>query len=74
MTDRLAGFIVTLDHDIREDDAQAIVNAIRCLRGVLSVEPIVADVEFHMAQERARRDLGEKLWAVLYPKQKLDAG
>jgi hypothetical protein len=67
MTNRLAGFTVTLEHDIREDDAGRIIDAIRCLRGVLSVDPVVAGVELHIAEERARRELGGKLWAVLYP-------
>ena len=29
MTDRHAGYVVTLNEDIREDDAEAIINAIR---------------------------------------------
>lgn len=70
MTDRLAGFIVTLEKDIREDDAQATINAIRCLRGVLSVKPIVSDFDLHMAEERARNHLGAQIWAVLYPPPK----
>ncbi len=43
MTDRLNALIVILEHDIREDDAEPIINAIQQLRGVLQVEPHVAD-------------------------------
>ncbi len=44
MTDRYAGFVVVLDEDVREDDAQATINAIRQIKGVLGVEPVGADI------------------------------
>lgn len=61
MTDRHAGYIVTLEGDIREDDAEAIINALRLVRGVLSVEPVVADVAVHIAEKRARADVLDRL-------------
>ncbi len=43
MTDRHAGYIVVLAENIREDDAaEGILNAIRMIRGVLSVQPVLA--------------------------------
>lgn len=68
MTDRFNSLTVVLDRDIREDDAEALLNAIRQLRGVLSVTGNVSDVGSHIAEERVRRELGDKLWEVLYPK------
>ncbi len=68
MTDRLNGVFVTFERDIRTDDAEGLIAAIRQLRGVLDVAPNVSDYGTHVAQTRARTDLGEKLWAVLYPK------
>jgi hypothetical protein len=35
MTDRLKGCVVTFDQDLRTDDAEAILNAIRMVKGVL---------------------------------------
>jgi hypothetical protein len=67
MTDRLKGFIVTLEDDFRTDDAEAIISAIQMVRHVQSVEPIVADYNDHMARERVRSEFRDKLWAVLYP-------
>ncbi len=67
MTDRYNALTVVLENDIRDDDAEALLNAIRQLRGVLSVSGNVADMESYLAQERARHDLGEKLWRVLHP-------
>jgi hypothetical protein len=43
VTDRISGYIVTLDHDIREDDAKKITKALGMIKGVLSVEPVTAD-------------------------------
>lgn len=42
MTDRYSGFAVVLERDIREDDAQAIIDAIKMIRGVAAVEPAIA--------------------------------
>ena len=35
MTDRHCGYIITLENDIREDDAEATINALRMIKGVL---------------------------------------
>lgn len=69
MTDRLKGLVVTLDQDYRIDDAEAIVNAIRQIKGVLSVSTSIATGEDYFNRERIRHELGEKLWAILYPKK-----
>lgn len=43
MTDRHRGYIVILADDLREDDSQSLITAIGMIRGVLSVQPLVAD-------------------------------
>lgn len=65
MTERHAGYIVTLAEDIREDDAEHIVNALRMVRGVLSVEPVRADLNSAIADERAKAAMREKLLTLL---------
>jgi len=70
MTDRYHSLTVVLDKDIREDDAEVIISAIKCLRSVVSVTGNVADYDFHAAQVRARTDIIEKLNAALYPQPK----
>lgn len=69
MSDRLNSLTVVLETDIREDEAEALISAVQQLRGVLSVTGTVADIGDHIAQERVRRELGEKLWHVLYPEK-----
>ena len=68
MTDRFNTLTVVLERDIREDDAEALLTAILQLRGVLSVSGDVADPAAYMAEERAKRQLGKKLWEVLHQK------
>lgn len=69
MTDRFNALTVVLENDMRDDDAEALIAAIRQLRGVLSVSGNVADPSDFISQQRARHELGDKLWHVLYPKQ-----
>lgn len=43
MTDRHSGYVVVLDRDIREDDAEEIIRALRMIRFVADVQPVTAD-------------------------------
>ena len=65
MTDRHAGYIVTLATDIREDDAEGTLNALRMVRGVISVEPVVSNIEVHIAEERTRIEFVTKIYEFL---------
>jgi hypothetical protein len=62
VTDRHSSYIVVLDHDVREDDAEQTLSALRQIRGVLTVEPVVSDYEQHVAESRATRSMREKLY------------
>lgn len=70
MTDRYNALTVILESDMRDDDAESLLAAIRQLRGVASVQPHVADYVAAMAEERARRELGQKILHVIYPGMK----
>lgn len=70
MTDRYYALTVILEKDMRSDDAEQLIAAIKMIKGVLDVEPHISDPETWMAEERAIRKIGEKLWNVLYPKDK----
>ena len=66
MTDRHEAYIVILDKPIREDDAEeGILNAIRCLKSVIAVKPVVSDATTQIAEVRARRAIREKLLAIV---------
>lgn len=57
MTERHAGYLVVLDHDFREDDAEAIVHALSMVKGVLSVEPVSDVVGVQLATARVRAEM-----------------
>lgn len=70
MTDRHKGYIVVLEDDLREDDGESTLNAIRQIRGVLSVEPVVADMTDHFARSRVRHELTMEMLKVINPDKK----
>lgn len=61
MTDRHAGYLVTIERDIREDDAQGILDAISMIRGVLVAEPVTGGIQQQIADNRARNGLVQKI-------------
>lgn len=65
MTERYHSLTVVLDSDMRADEAEPLMMAIRLLTGVLSVEGNVADPSHYVAETRVRFDLREKLFEVL---------
>jgi hypothetical protein len=65
MTDRYHTLTVVLKRNIRDDDAQPLVDAISLLRGVASVTGAVSNMTTHMAEERAKLELREKWWELI---------
>jgi hypothetical protein len=65
MTDRVKGFTVTLDKDYRDDDVEAILNAVRMIHGVAHVEPSIVTSEDHMNRQVIRHELRKKLYKAL---------
>ncbi len=70
MTDRYYALTVILEKDMREDDAERMIEAIQMIKGVQNVQPLISNPDIWMAEERAKRELGKKLWQVLYPENK----
>lgn len=68
MTDRFNALTVVLDHDIREDDAEVLIQAIKMLKGVVDVKGNVADVTAYAIEARVRNELAQKLLDVVSPK------
>lgn len=66
MTDRHAGYLVTLSADIREDDAEDALTALRMVRGVAAVEPVTADpLNDQIARTRRDQYWAESLRAII---------
>ena len=68
MTNRFYAVTVLFDEDIRADDAEEIINAIKMIKHVQKVAAKhVSTVETWAGEERARQKLGIQLMEVLYP-------
>lgn len=66
MTDRYGALTVILDRDIREDDAEHLMNAIRMMRGVAEVKgEITENLATAIERSRLTRQLTEKLYGVI---------
>ena len=65
VTDRIKGLTVVLENNIRDDDCEYIIAAIKLIRGVISVKAHVADMDHYIAQETIRIELIKKLYDVL---------
>ena len=70
MTDKYHTLTVVLEKDTREDDAEALLNAIGMFKGVVCVKGNVSDIQSMMAESRAIRHFGNELWNILYPEVK----
>ncbi len=69
MTDRYAGYVVTLQNDVREDDAEDTINAIRQIKGVVGVQPVRVTPELQIAEERARAGIIKRLYSAMNPEK-----
>lgn len=65
MTTRLKGFLITLDEDIRDDDAEPIKQAIEMIRHVASCVPVPTNCDDYINRDMARTELEKKLFDVL---------
>jgi hypothetical protein len=61
MTDRVHALTVFLHDDIRDDDAQPIIDAIKMLKGVTDVQPHVQDFSAVWAMTEAKRQIRAEL-------------
>jgi len=65
MTDRFHSLTVVLEQDTRDDDCEALISAIKQLRGVATVTGVVSSPDSHMAEQRALMTLRKKLYQAL---------
>lgn len=55
MTDRVNALTVVLEKDIRIDDVQSLISAIRALRFVADVQPNITELSDWVAESRANQ-------------------
>lgn len=68
MTDRINSITLFLDRDIRIDDAESLIAAVRHLRGIIDVQPNVVSIDSKLAEQRALHELRDKILDVLWQK------
>ena len=67
MTDRVNALTVILDRDIRTDDVEATINAIRQIKGVLKVKPHIREMSDDIAEARVLSELSAQVVGDLPP-------
>jgi hypothetical protein len=65
MTDRIKGLTVVLEPNIREDDAQVIINAIKMIRGVGDVQTHISNLDHYMAFSQARMTMEKDIFDLI---------
>ena len=65
MTDRVKGFTVTLERDVRDDDFQRIMEAVEMIQGVLHVEPSLSTPQDHMVRTRLKSDITRNILKLI---------
>ena len=66
MTDRHKGYIVVLEENIREDDAAAsVLLALRAIRGVMDVRPVVSEAGDAITRGRFQNEIRGKLYEFM---------
>lgn len=70
MSERYKGVLVAFESTIRDDDAQAIISAIKQIRGVAAVTPSVDDSDDWMNRSMIRLELRKAIFAALETTEK----
>lgn len=65
MTDRVGAITVILEKDWRADDAMAVINALKMIRGVADAVPEVTSVTDAIARVRVRREMIDKIFGTI---------
>lgn len=65
MSDIIKGLTVVLEPNMRAEEAYRIIQAIKQLRGVVSVGFHVAEPDHYMAVATAKFDIRGKIWDLL---------
>lgn len=66
MTDRFHSLQVVLEQNIRDDDCERLIDAIKMVRGVLSVKGDIATPDTYMAEQRVIDGLGQSIVDLIY--------
>jgi hypothetical protein len=60
------GLTIAFKEPVSEEYMEAVKKAILLFDGVVAVEPVESNFDSWILKEQVKRELGEKLWDVLY--------
>lgn len=65
MAEKVKGFIVTLQNDIRQSEAEAVGQLLTHIQGVISVDTIEGDVKDIIIKQKITHEVREKLYKII---------
>lgn len=65
MTDRVKGFTVTLSKEVRIDDFEWIMDAVKMIKGVGNVEPVINDGSEYITLMKRDKEIRDKLYGFI---------
>jgi len=65
MSDRICGFVVILEKDLREEGAEQLMKSIKLLKGVCDVQPKVSNFDVDFGYARGKLAFKEKLFKFM---------
>lgn len=71
MSDKIKGFVVTLDTDVSEEYAEALQQSIMMMKNVISVEKSVTNHNDHMNRSRVISEMREKFFKFMRDEMKI---
>lgn len=65
MSDRVKGFVITLEKDVKIEDCELLMQTIRYMRGVADVQPSIVDSSDWINQQRVKNELRDKFYQFI---------
>lgn len=65
MSDRINGFYVALDRDMRDDDFEYIKNAVLMIKGVYRIKENVDNIDDFIMRSRIHDEIQDDVYALL---------
>lgn len=62
MTDRVKGFMVTLDDDYRVDNIESLMTALHMVKHVIDVKPVITNPDDYMNRARIVREIRDAVY------------
>ncbi len=65
MTDRIKALTVILTKEIRDDDCECIINAIKMIKGVSIVETHIAQYDDYFVEQRTKNKVLKEVYNII---------